>query len=61
MDNTQQSAMDRATIRVKLIENGVMVGCGELGWFAFKTWEDASEHIAARLEKLKKLRQEAPR
>ncbi len=47
-------------ILVRKIENGVLVSGGE-GWFAFKTWEQASEHIDARLKKLEQTRQEAPR
>lgn len=60
----EQSAIDRATIKVKLIENSILVGCGPDGWFSFKTWEGkggASEHIAARLERLEKERHEAAR
>ena len=54
-DRAQQSAHDRAEIKIKLIENGVLVK-GGIEWFSFKTWDEASKHIGARLEKLKKTR-----
>lgn len=60
MEPQEQSASDRAEIKIKLIENGVLVKIGP-EWFSFKTWEEASVHIDARLEKLAKVRQEVPR
>lgn len=59
-ERSRQSALDRATVKVRLIENGVLVSGGE-GWFTFATWAKASEHIGLRLERLAKERQEAPR
>ncbi len=56
----QQRNADRAEIKIRLIENGILVGAGQ-GWFTFQTWERASEHIALRLERLEKERQEAAR
>lgn len=61
-ENQQQRDVDRATIKVKLIENSILVGCGPEGWFSFLKWDGkggASEHIAARLERLVKERAEA--
>ena len=52
MDPKEQSAFDKATIKVRLIENAILVTCGE-GWLSFETWERASQHIAARVAALK--------
>lgn len=57
----QQSAADKATIKVKLIENAFLVGAGPDGWFSFPTWAKASEHIGARFERLSQERLEVPR
>lgn len=57
----QQRTADKAEIKVKLIENGILVGAGPDGWFSFPTWAKASEHIGLRLDRLAKERQEAPR
>ncbi len=56
-----QSEVEKATIKVKLIENSILVGCGPDGWFSFATWEKASEHIGIRLERLKSDRVGAPK
>ncbi len=62
----RQSNSDRATIKVQLIDNGVLVKDGA-GARAFPSWYDASAFIKTRLDELlaariqEKLRQEAPR
>lgn len=58
MTPQEQRHTDQAEIKVKLIENGVLVRCGD-GWFSFDTWEKASAHIAERLKALEKKRQQA--
>ena len=50
-EREKQSAMDRAEIKVKLLENGVLVKTGQ-GWFSFKTWSEASFHINSRIKAL---------
>lgn len=57
MSAEEQSAQDRAEIKVKLIENGVLVKVGP-EWFSFKTWDEASSHIGGRLERLELARQQ---
>lgn len=60
----KQRTVDKAEIKIRLIENGILVGAGPDGWFSFTKWEGqhgASEHIGARLERIAKERQEAPR
>ncbi len=52
MSAQDQSAADKAVIKIKLIENGILVGCGIDGWFSFETWERASEHIGMRIKRL---------
>lgn len=51
----QQSEYDNAVIKVKLIENAVLVGAGT-GWFSFPDWEKASHHVGARLKILQEQR-----
>lgn len=51
MDAKAQSAVDRATIKVKLIANGILVSCGD-GWFTFKSWDEAASHMKHRLDSL---------
>ncbi len=64
MNAHEQSALEKATIKVRLIENGVLVSSGD-GWFTFDSWEGASRHIKHRIDSLMatraqaKLRQEA--
>lgn len=60
MEPQEQSAEARAEIKVKLIENGVLIKLGP-GWLAFPTWPEASAHIAARIEKLKRERDGSPK
>lgn len=60
MDPVEQSAEARAEIKVKLIENAILVKAGP-GWLSFETWDKASSHIGARLEKLKKERVGTPK
>lgn len=50
-----QSADDRAEIKVKVIENGVLVKTGE-GWFSFPDWDSAAPYIGRRIEALRKKR-----
>lgn len=49
----QQSAADGNELRIKLIENAIIVKAGPAGWFAFDDWPKASAHIAARIDVLK--------
>lgn len=51
MTPEQQKAHDQAEIKVKLIDNGVLVKIGP-GWFAFDSWVRASECIGRRIETL---------
>ncbi len=63
-DRSRQSIADRSTIKVKLIENGILVGAGADGYFSFAKWEGkggAGEHIGVRLERLAQERKEIPR
>lgn len=60
-DRSRQSLTDRATIKVRLIENGILIGAGIDGYFTFAKWEGkggAAEHIGMRLERLAQERQE---
>lgn len=43
-----QAEQDKAEIKVKVINNGILVKAGE-GWFTFKTWDEASIHIGHRI------------
>jgi prefoldin subunit 5 len=47
----QQAAMDTAEIKVKVIENGILVKIGP-GWYTFKHWQEASTYIDHRINKL---------
>jgi len=60
MEPKEQSVADRAEIKVKLIDNGILVKQGP-SWRTFNNWFDASIHIGARIEKLKKEWSEKPR
>ena len=63
-ERQSQAAADRAEIKVKLIENGVLIKAGADGWFSFPGepgnaaagWPAASQHIFARLEALERQR-----
>lgn len=54
----EQREQERAQIKIRLIENAVLVSGGQHGWFSFPTWAAAASHIEARLQALKKKRQE---
>jgi len=54
-ESKKQSEEDRAIIRVKLIENAVLVGAGA-GWHSFADWPDASSYIERRIASLKEKR-----
>lgn len=60
MEPKEQSVMDKTTIKVRVIENAVMVSAGD-GWFSYPTWDKASEHIGIRIERLKAERLGAPK
>ena len=51
MTPSQQSANDRAEIKIRLIDNGYLVGSGSR-WLAFKSWEEASRHISSQVMQL---------
>lgn len=57
MDAKTQSQTDQAEIKIKLIENGVLVKTGA-GWFTFDDDEAAWRHVKARLAALRAKREE---
>lgn len=59
-DRVRQSEFDRAEIKVKLIDNGVLVKTGN-SWLAFDQWERAAVFIGERLKTLDKKRKESAR
>lgn len=54
-DRAQQSASDKAEIKIKLIDNGLLVKTGQ-SWLAFTSWTEASAFVNARIVALKKKR-----
>ena len=48
----QQRQEDRAEIKIKLIENAIIVKDGQGGWRSFPTWAAASFHINSRIKAL---------
>ena len=56
-ENRESQRQDsQAEIKIKLIENGILVKAGPSGWFTFPDWPTAGKHIAARLEALRRAR-----
>lgn len=48
MEPQEQSAHDRAEIKIKVLSNGILVKAG-IEWSAFPNWVLASDYIAERL------------
>lgn len=59
-ERLQQSQSDRAEIKIKLLDNGLLIKTGP-SWLAFPTWKEASEFVGARIKALEKKRLAAPR
>lgn len=53
-----QEDLGKYDIRIRLIENAVLVG-GAGKWFTFSGWPEASVHVCERLKALQKKRNEA--
>ena len=49
MTPEQQRAVDQAEIKVRIIDNGLLVRAGR-GWLFFKTWEEASAEVGKWLK-----------
>lgn len=56
----EQSANDRSEIKIKVIENGILIRTGS-AWLAYDSWARASSAIGHRIEQIKKARTGVPK